>query len=165
MVYFENDVTLFIDLSVFGELVIPDEVPQICAGAGEPTGQAVTPSESPPLEGAKQEDSEAATNSAPSQSKGSVSMEQYFDHLFDDVVDGTNEKDEENAIESNSSSDPKNFDTAAPRDLAEETRESTKKADKQPAILPLAPVARNAKAKKTRFKAKPMAKKGGMGKK
>ena len=91
-------------------------------------------------------------------------MEQYFDHLFDDVVDDTNEKDEENAIESNSSSDPKNFDTAAPQDLAEESG-STEKADKQPAILPLAPVARNAKAKKTRFKAKPMAKKGGMGKK
>lgn len=151
-------------MSVFGELVIPDEVPPICAGAGQPTGQTVTPSESPPLEGAKQEDAEEATNNAPAQSKGSVSMEQYFDHLFDDVIDDTNEKDENDAVDSNISSDPKNFDTAAPQDLVEENGESTVKADQQPAILPLAPVPRSAKAKKTRFKAKPMAKKGGMGK-
>lgn len=92
-------------------------------------------------------------------------MEQYFDHLFDDVIDDTNEKDENDAVDSNISSDPKNFDTAAPQDLVEENGESTVKADQQPAILPLAPVPRSAKAKKTRFKAKPMAKKGGMGKK
>ncbi|KAL3804524.1 hypothetical protein HJC23_002563 [Cyclotella cryptica] len=154
-----------LDLSVFGELVIPDEVPQICAGAGQPTGQTVTPSESPPLEGAKQEDAEEAANGATSQSKGSVSMEQYFDHLFDDAVDDTNEKDQENAIDSNNSLDPKNSDTAAPQDLLKKSEGSKEELERQPAILPLAPVARNAKVKKTRFKAKPMAKKGGIVKK
>lgn len=154
-----------IDLSVFGELVIPDEVPQICAGAGQPTGQTVTPSETPPLEGAKHEDAEEATNVVPSQSKGKVSMEQYFDHLFDDAVDEYDEEEDKKTMDSNNSSDANKCDTAAPQDLMEETGGSMEEVEKQPAILPLAPVARNAKVKKTRFKAKPMAKKGGIGKK
>ena len=141
-----------LDLTVFGELEIPEEVPQISV-------PQVMISETPMAKKEEELEGEMEDNQLEDgkTEENENSMESYFDHLFNDTKD-----DAMKGVDKDDATNLDTADSAFDKNLIND-KQSVQVADKEPEppiFVPLAPVVRKSQAKKMK-KFKPSARKVG----
>jgi hypothetical protein len=141
-----------LDLTVFGELEIPEEVPQISVPQVMISETPIAKKEEE-LEG-EMEDNQLEDGKT---EENENSMESYFDHLFNDTKD-----DAMKGVDKDDATNLDTADSAFDKNLIND-KQSVQVAEKEPeppTFVPLAPVVRKSQAKKIK-KFKPSARKVG----